>query len=185
MLRTVVALTLVLLLVAWIAPVVGSAYVSGPEDEVMSALILGFVRYAEWPPGASPTDPSASIAVCANGRPSLVRALTRTFAGKSISGRQLVAREVKTAAEAALCQVLFVSSDNQRQLTELLGAVQQIPVLTIGDSEAIFAAGGIVQFFEEDGKMRFAVHLDALARSRVSVSARLLRLGQVVKGKLR
>lgn len=161
----------------------GGQTTSAPEDEVMSALILGFVRYSEWP--AANGEESAPLVVCVAGRPPLVRALNHAVSGKVVQGHPLQAREVRTPPETGQCKVLFVSSGSKRSVEAMLTAVRGIPVLTIGDSDEILQAGGMVQFFEEDGKMRFAVNLEALNRSKVNVSARLLRLGQVVRGRER
>jgi hypothetical protein len=41
--------------------------------------------------------------------------------------------------------------------------------------------GGMVEFFLESGRMRFAVNVDAVHRSRVRLSSRVLGLAKIVK----
>lgn len=156
-----------------------------PEDEIKAALILGFVRYSEWPESkasAGGSQPAPTV-VGVQGRPSLTRALTRALAGKSAGGRPLAARDVLVPADALQCNVLFLAGVNRSQLAEWISPLHGLPVLTVGESSLLHPLGGIVQLFEEDGKIRFAVSIDALSRSRISVSAKLLRLGEIVHGK--
>lgn len=178
----------VLLLAAMFVPGEAQPPVAAPEDEVKSALLLGFARYTEWPAGGGAGGGVAGgtpLMVGVSGHPTLTRALSRVFAGKSVGGRPLEARNVQTAEQAAPCHVLYIAGGSRKQLEELLGAVRDAPVLTIGESDALIALGGIVQLFEEDGKIRFAVSIEALNRSRLNINARLLRLGHVVRARER
>jgi hypothetical protein len=51
--------------------------------------------------------------------------------------------------------------------------------LTIGENKEFLHWGGAVRLLVVDGHMSFEVSLDALERSGVSISSRLLRFGQV------
>jgi hypothetical protein len=71
--------------------------------------------------------------------------------------------------------------DGER-VADLLAAVGAAPVLTISDYEHFARMGGIANFVVEDGKLRFAINVDAAQRAHLRVSSQLLALARVVRG---
>ena len=54
-------------------------------------------------------------------------------------------------------------------------------MLTVSDAARFAQTGGMVELFIEDGRMRFAVNVDALQRARVRLSSRVLALAKIVR----
>ena len=78
--------------------------------------------------------------------------------------------------------MLFVGGNESGSVRELLAAVKDMPVLTVGESEDFLRQGGIIRFCMEDRKVRFEVNEDASRRAHLSVSSRLLLLAKNVIG---
>ena len=57
----------------------------------------------------------------------------------------------------------------------------QALVLTVSDGKGFAQTGGIIELFIEDGRMRFAINLDAMEQTGVRLSSRLLGLAKVVR----
>ena len=51
-------------------------------------------------------------------------------------------------------------------------------VLTVGDVEEFNSLGGMVRLLIENGKMRFAINLQAAEQARLKLSAKLLSLAK-------
>jgi hypothetical protein len=57
-------------------------------------------------------------------------------------------------------------------------------VLTVSDAADFLKYGGMIQFVEEDNRVRFAVNLNAVNRTHIVLSSELLRVASSVTGKL-
>ena len=54
-------------------------------------------------------------------------------------------------------------------------------MLTVSDVERSASHGAVIELFEEDGRLRFAINIDSVERSRIKVSSRLLDLAKIVR----
>ena len=59
--------------------------------------------------------------------------------------------------------------------------MRYFPILTVGDSEEFAREGGIVGFYRQRRRIRFAVNLDAIGRTELKVSSKLLQLASVLR----
>jgi hypothetical protein len=66
-------------------------------------------------------------------------------------------------------------------LRTLASATPGSPVLTVGDSEGFCQRGGAIDFYLEDGKVRFEMNLDVIEHLGLRVSSSLMRLGRLVR----
>ena len=64
------------------------------------------------------------------------------------------------------------------QAGKLLAGLGDAPVLTISDIEGFTDMGGIVQFFYEDGRLRFGIRLQSAQRVRLRISSKLVVLSK-------
>ncbi|MCX6629819.1 MAG: YfiR family protein [Candidatus Solibacter sp.] len=146
-----------------------------PEDELKSATVLSFLRHSEWLQGAA----TGPITIGVVGRASMTRMLRRTLDGKTANNRSIRIVEAKASAELNSCQVLYVATDNNNDVRQTLAGVRALHALTIGETDRFLEYGGAVNLLIVDGHMSFEVSLEALDRAGVSISAKLLRYGQV------
>jgi hypothetical protein len=148
------------------------------EQQVKSACIANFVQFIDWPEFAfgKPDDPLI-IGVMDAG--ALGDSLTAAVEGKTVKGRKLEIRPV-TPATAGKCQVLLTGNLDGPELDAALKAAGAAGVLTIGDAPRFTDAGGVIQFYLEDRKVRFEINLAAAQRAKLQVSSQLLKLARVV-----
>jgi hypothetical protein len=158
-----------------ILPVV-CAPVEDPEDELKAAVVLGFLRYAEWP---KPLANRTPITVGVSGRASFAPVLRRIVEGKVINNRGIRVVEISAVPDPACCHAIYFANDRSSEISRALRATETSPVLTIGDSKELLELGGAVRLMIVDGRMTFEVGLDALQKSGVSISSKLLRFGRI------
>ena len=60
-------------------------------------------------------------------------------------------------------------------------AIRARPVLTVSDGKGFLRSGGVIEFYIQDGRMRFIINLDALDRAGVRLSSRLLELAKTIR----
>jgi hypothetical protein len=152
------------------------AATSDPEDELKSAIVLSFLRYSEWPHGASYDAP---LTVGVVGRSSFAQVLRRALDGKVVNNRSIRVLELKSAAEPRGYEVLYVASDRTAEIKQALAEARSTHALTVGESDQFLDEGGAVNLLLVDGHMSFEVSLQALAGAGVEISSKLLRYGQI------
>jgi len=74
------------------------------------------------------------------------------------------------------CHVLFFCPSEKSFLTPLLSSLRDSDILTVGDVPGFLEAGGVINLFIEDKKVRFEVNLAAAARARLTIRSSLLRM---------
>jgi hypothetical protein len=99
--------------------------------------------------------------------------------GKAINGRPLRLLELKPGADPRCCELVYFATDKKKDIEPALQAMASARALTIGEDQRFLDYGGTVSLQIVDGHMAFEVDLDALERTRVDVSSKLLRLGQM------
>ena len=156
----------------------GPAGVDSVSDvAVKAAFLFNFAKFAEWPSLSA----GARIVVCVVGDESLATAVTQTLRGKAINGHDFDVWQPHDSANWHGCQLLFMSDADTRRFSAGLDAVKALPVLTVSDGAGFSEAGGIIELYVEAGRMRFAINVDAVERSGVRISSRLLGLARVVR----
>lgn len=143
------------------------------EYEVKAAFILNFVRFTRWPTGVAAGD----IDICVLGDSPFKGAL-RMMMRKTIRGRRIVVREI-TQDAAAGCDVLFFARSAAAVAKPVLDAIRGQPVLTIADHEGFIAAGGAINLYLVNGKVRFEARPTAADAAGLTISSRLLKLAKI------
>lgn len=159
-------------------PLVASQTPQRATDVVVKAAFLyNFVKFAEWPALRA----GQPIAVCIVGDDELAAAFDKTALGKSVGGHAVeTTRPVDTSTWSA-CQVLFIGDSAARKSASELVSIRTAPVLTVSDGPGFARASGLVELYVEGGRMRFAINVDALERSGLQLSSRLLGLAKVIR----
>lgn len=148
-----------------------------PDVAVKAAFLFNFAKFAEWP--ALPAN--APLVLCTVGGDDIASALATIVHGQSISGHSLeVSRPQDTAAWRS-CHLLFIAEAETRRSPGSLTAIKSQPVLTVSDGAGFARAGGIIELYVEGGRVRFAINVDAEARSGLRLSSRLLGLAKIVR----
>jgi YfiR/HmsC-like len=169
---------------------VSAQFVSGPnvhaqealsEYQVKAAYLFNFLKFVEYP-GESFTDPLAPIVIGVVGDDPFGGALPQVVIGKTVQGRDLVIHVYRTGEELRGAHILFISSSERKRLPMILSRLRGASVLTVSDTEGFLEAGGMIQFLNESGRVRFAINVDATGRAKLKMSSKLLGLARVVGG---
>jgi YfiR/HmsC-like len=148
------------------------------ENDVKAAFLFNFTKFIEWPALPGPDAEPFRICVMADDR--FDRAVDRIIEGETVDGRRLVRSEPQTAQDARACAMLYVGRAAGDRGVRLLGAVRDLPVLTVGDSPLFVQQGGAIQFVLENNRVRFDIGAPAVQRSGLKVSSKLLRIARTV-----
>jgi hypothetical protein len=150
---------------------------SAPEPALKAAFLYNFAKFAEWPADAAPADP---LTICVFGDAAIADALDETVKGRTVDGRKATVVRVKPDGFRG-CHVLYVAGLDAKRAQAIVDELKGAPVLTVGDREQFAQSGGIAGLFVEQGRMRFAINIEAAQRCRLRISSRLLSLAKIVK----
>jgi hypothetical protein len=160
--------------------VAGPAAAQGLEYEVKAAFLYNFSKFVEWPPES--LRPDEPFRICLLGDDPFGGRLERTVAGDSVDGHPIAVEHVPVDAGHASCQILFVPRSQTGHVATLVRALDNIAVLTVGESPGFLAAGGIINLVVEGGHVRFDVNVDRGSALGLRISSKLLRVARNTGG---
>ena len=147
------------------------------EPALKAAFLFNFAKFTDWPEDL--LAPTAPIVLCVTDA-EVGSALESTVSGRTINQHPLTVNRVNLDA-VRTCTILYAGKLDRHKTSQLAARLAGSNVLTVGDDQAFAASGGMIGLFEDDGRMRFAVNLVAVERTRLRLSAKLLTLAKIVK----
>ncbi|GMV91396.1 MAG: hypothetical protein AMXMBFR82_11740 [Candidatus Hydrogenedentota bacterium] len=171
---------LVAILGASETPVSGATDEAPTEYEVKAAFIFKFVSFVEWPEESFPEN-DTPIRIGILGEDPFGTSLDRTIEGKSVRGRTLEARRSNDVEELSACHMVFVAQPVPADVQSLTTKLHERHILTIGDSADFAKRGGIINFVEREGKIRFEINAKSAQRANIRISSQLLSLAHLIE----
>jgi hypothetical protein len=161
------AIALVLL---WTQP----AYPAGDalEYQVKAAFLYNFLKFVEWPEKA--TDAPWVIGIL--GHDPFGTVLDETVRGKMVNGRKVNLRRYDKPGDVKDCNILFIGRGDY----ERTGIPAQAGMLTVGEAPGFLKAGGAINFYLDDNRVRFEIRPEAARAAGLHVSSQLLKLGRAL-----
>ncbi len=150
------------------------------EYRVKGAYLLNFVKFVEWPAKAFER-PADGLSVCVFGANPFGPGLESAAANMVVGNRAVHVRPIAEPAQAARCQVLFVSASEKRHTRAILEATRAGNVLTVGESEGFLSSGGVINFRLDESKVRIEINAGAAERAGLHISAKLMSLAQAAR----
>jgi hypothetical protein len=148
------------------------------EEEIKAAFLYNFAKYVTWPP-KSLADRNFRICVAADA--SFTGKVDAIIQGETLDGRAVVRPPAPPLQRLGRsCQIVFVGAAETSRTAELLAAVHDSPVLTVGETDAFAAKGGMVAFVKDGDRVRFDINRAEADRAGLTISSRLLRLARHV-----
>src|SRR5438132_3828388 len=147
---------------------------SSREYEIKAAYLYNFIKYVDWPSYGD------TITIGVLGGNPFGTALA-PLNGKIVKGRRLLIKELDSVRDAQKCQIIFVSSSEKSRLQEIFENLKSSRVLTVGETQGFASSGGIINFVEENNKVRFEINAEAARRTGLNISSELLKLAKLVK----
>jgi hypothetical protein len=141
------------------------------EDVVKAAFLYHFGTYVEWPRTAAPQEP---VTIAVLGASSVASQLSAFLPGRRIQDRPVEVRPIERIQDLGDDEVLFIGSDNNERLPELIEAVGSRAILIVTDADDGLGAGAMVNFKVVDQRVKFEISLRKAQDSGLQLSSRLL-----------
>lgn len=147
------------------------------EYELKAVFLFNFAKFVDWPPAAF-ADNRSPLRMCIFGTDPFGTTLDDLVRGEEFGGRRLEVLRVERDDDLRRCHVLFIGSSERGRLAAVLDGVKKASVLTVGESKEFLAAGGIVRFVLDGGRLGFDIDAAAAERVHLAISSKLLRLAR-------
>jgi hypothetical protein len=163
------------------------------EYEVKAAFMFNFFKFVNWPKEKTSQDGNEIIVGIIGDDP--FGPAIDIFKDKTIEDRKVVVKMFESMHklkeisekdknerinELRRCHLLFICQSEQKSLQDIIEAVSNHGVLTVGDSEQFIESGGVINFLMENNKIRFDINLSAADKTGLEMRSQLLRLARKV-----
>ncbi len=152
------------------------------EDQVKAAYLVNFAKLAEWPRSALPDGSSPLLIGVSGGDQDFLDILRAIVNGKMIGTHALVIRSISSEKDMQSCQMVFFRASEKRHAQAAIESLAQTGVLLVGEDESFLRLGGMINLVLEHGSVRFEVNPDALDRSQIHFSSKILTLAKASYG---
>ncbi len=143
-------------------------------DGIKVAFIYNFSRFVKWPKGTV----DGSFKVGFVGDTPLKSLFARSVKGKNAGGKPFEIVDLSGASGAEACQIVFVA--DAAKASEIIGALKDKPVMTIGNDAGFADSGGVVGFVTGK-KVTFHLNLGAAESGKLKVDTKLQKIAVKVK----
>jgi hypothetical protein len=101
-------------------------------------------------------------------------------AGRKVGPRTIEVKRISHVRQIKTCHMVFVASPEPAPLDDILAAARGASVLLVGDGQDFARRGGAINFYHDEGKVRFAINRRAAEDAGLKISSRMLRLAKLV-----
>ena len=150
------------------------------EYQVKATYLYNFGRFIKWP-NSIPASKGDSFSVCVLGQDPFGSILDSTLAGESLDSKPVVLHRFSKPQDAADCRILFISSNEEKHLSEILATLDENGVLTVSDMPGFARRGGMIQFVLEGDRVRFQINLASAENAKLTLSSELLKVAASVQ----
>lgn len=143
------------------------------ERQVKAAYLYKFAGFVEWPEGSF-ARPDSPLVIGVMAADALAEQLEQVVAGHAVNGHPLLVKKLRKGEALVNVHMLFLGALDKAALQEVMATSRDQPLLTVSDSQEVYAMGCIINFVVADERLRFEVALKPAAGARLRISARML-----------
>jgi len=150
------------------------------EYKIKAGYIYNFARFIKWPEKSFENHPSSFHLCLIEGDP--FGNQFKRIEGKSITGKKLTVKRLKSGDNLKQCQILFIPSTEETQMSSIIKSLDGSHVLTVGDIRDFHQVGGMVGLIKDGDQIKLEINLQATKRKELRINAKLLEIATIVNG---
>lgn len=141
------------------------------ETKVKAAYIFNFTKFVEWIGFSRDT-----LNICVLGNNAIAEIL-QDLASRN-TGRKIRV-EPEQMADLTQCQILYIDS-SENTFSDLFDKVRGAKVLTVSDAKSFAKNGGIIGFYNYEGKVKLEINPQLAQAADLKISSNLLEIARIV-----
>jgi len=148
-------------------------------NELKAAYIEKFTKFIEWPD--STLENQQSFVIGYYELDEFMEIMKLNLSGKDIQDKQCEFVHIKTLSDAYLCDLVYIPTLSTKVQKEIYKSLKNEPILLIGHSKNYAKNGVHINFYLEQGKLKFEINPESLKNSGLKSSYLLLKLARIVE----
>jgi len=158
------------------------AHAVSTNYELKAAYIARFTEFIEWPASAAhhPDTPRA-FTICVYGNDPILGPLEQLPQLLKDTNRRIEIRRVDRPQDSVTCDIVFVPYSANEHVAQITAHTEHKPILVINEIQGVPAHGQLISLYTEGERLRIEIHLRAAQDAGLKISARLLKLANVVE----
>jgi len=150
----------------------------GQKGKFKSLFIYNFTKYIKWPDSYN----TGKFVIGVFGDSDIIESLNAMANAKKMTGNGaiFVVKLYKTIDEIDDCNILYISENSVTQLMQIDRHLASKPVLIVTAAPGMASQGSIINFVEEEGKIKFELNLTKATSHGLIVSKSLASLAIVI-----
>lgn len=155
---------------------------SATESELVAAYALNFSRFVDWTHSKRKKSPKEKIRIAIVDNEGIFNEIRKLSKGGKVGDWSVEVESLSSEFLKPDSWDMAVLIPKERKLTEVaLKKLKDCQCLTVTYLEGMAHLGAIVNFFVEDGRLRFEINQNRAQAEGLVLSSQLLRLGKIVE----
>jgi len=150
------------------------------EAQVKAAYLYNFTKFVYWNPvsDSANSSPLTIGVIRADDIAALLEEYTRSTSAKS--GIR-IKRFDSWDSDLQGCELVYIGQAPKDRIHLLLSRLKGKKVLTVSDLYGFARQGGMIGFFQEEGRIKIEINLSEIADSGLAISAKLIEVARIIK----
>ncbi len=144
------------------------------EYELMALFISHFPKYITFPT----TESSSGIRVTILGDSPLLTSLKKIEAK---SAGKIKLNRITSLDDMGPTEILVIGEDYSNNMIEVMQATKPYNIMIVSHSRGMEKKGSCLNFFVQDGRVKFKISKKAISGNDLKISAQLLKLATIVE----
>lgn len=154
------------------------------EYKIKAAFIYNFIKFIDWQDHGLP-EKNSTIIIGVLGKNPFNNSF-EPITKKKVKTKKVIVRyfadfkKMTDKTSLKKCHVLFICDSEKEHLKDVINAVKDSCVLTVGEMDGLLKAGGIIKFTMHKKKVRFEINLTAAQCAKLEIRSQFLKLAKKV-----
>lgn len=188
-LKTSIQAFLLLITCLFIQPVAADHHSQNRLEEadeyaLKAVFLFNLAKFISWPKTAFPQDTAThkqTFKFCILGKTLFNGGMKAIIEAEKVRSRSIkVEKDIALNEASYECQIIFISRREEKRLPQILKFYRGRPILTVSDLEHFAHKQGMVEFYQQDERIRLAINAESLREAKLKASANLLRVAKVL-----
>jgi hypothetical protein len=152
------------------------------EYKIKAGYLYNFTKFISWPENESET-----FNLCIIGKDPF-GSIIDPIEKRSVKNKPIRLYRFQSMTEAKHCHLVYFGDSDQQwgnidfSLSDILTVSSLENTLMTGETKKYIQAGGMFSFFLKKGKVKLHINLQALKKSNLEVSAKLMEIAEIYEG---
>jgi hypothetical protein len=140
-----------------------------------------FSRFITWPDECRMNDINQPFIISVFGKTELTESLNLVYSQQEIYKKRVIIKEIHDLNEIVGTHILFIAESEKKNIPKILLLTNGLPILTISESVGFSEKGILINFYEDNKRLRFEINETAVLKSPLKMSYYLLSTARIIE----